>query len=251
MSSVPFHSAHEYEVFTHMKIIRCRFLVSCLMLALTTYGCSTVRQGGPEASDTGEGVAAATSTSDRLQLSDGDRVVFLGNSLFEEDLRYGLLEYTLATRFSDREVTFRNLGWSGDTVFGESRGYFTTPPDAYGHLIKQLTESEPTSVFIAYGAIESLEGEVGIRRFREGLESLLDTIDELGAEAVLLSPVPHFQQGSPVKDLDAYQDRKSTRLNSSHVATSYAVFCLEKKNDGKTTPNEHVSYEPSQYAHLN
>src|SRR5207253_4846254 len=26
-------------------------------------------------------------------------------------------------------------------------------------------------------------------------------------------------------------DRKSTRLNSSHVATSYAVFCLKKKTD--------------------
>src|SRR5439155_3954347 len=26
------------------------------------------------------------------------------------------------------------------------------------------------------------------------------------------------------------QDRKSTRLNSSHVANSYAVFCLKKKN---------------------
>src|SRR5690625_6696242 len=27
----------------------------------------------------------------------------------------------------------------------------------------------------------------------------------------------------------ALQDRKSTRLNSSHVAISYAVFCLQKK----------------------
>src|SRR5690625_6891886 len=27
----------------------------------------------------------------------------------------------------------------------------------------------------------------------------------------------------------AYRDRKSTRLNSSHVAISYAVFCLKKK----------------------
>src|SRR5699024_12171880 len=26
-----------------------------------------------------------------------------------------------------------------------------------------------------------------------------------------------------------YQDRKSTRLNSSHVSISYAVFCLKKK----------------------
>src|SRR5690625_887120 len=29
--------------------------------------------------------------------------------------------------------------------------------------------------------------------------------------------------------LEAYTDRKSTRLNSSHVAISYAVFCLKKK----------------------
>src|SRR5690625_6262441 len=28
----------------------------------------------------------------------------------------------------------------------------------------------------------------------------------------------------------AHLDRKSTRLNSSHVAISYAVFCLKKKN---------------------
>src|SRR5438874_3226551 len=29
----------------------------------------------------------------------------------------------------------------------------------------------------------------------------------------------------------ARQDRKSTRLNSSHVEISYAVFCLKKKNN--------------------
>src|SRR5437660_7886399 len=30
-------------------------------------------------------------------------------------------------------------------------------------------------------------------------------------------------------DKDETSDRKSTRLNSSHVAISYAVFCLKKK----------------------
>src|SRR5437870_10455863 len=29
-------------------------------------------------------------------------------------------------------------------------------------------------------------------------------------------------------------DRKSTRLNSSHVAISYAVFCLKKKKTSKS-----------------
>src|SRR2546426_8557305 len=31
------------------------------------------------------------------------------------------------------------------------------------------------------------------------------------------------------------QDRKSTRLNSSHLVISYAVFCLKKKNNINTT----------------
>src|SRR5690625_5972545 len=35
--------------------------------------------------------------------------------------------------------------------------------------------------------------------------------------------LPHSEQV-------AHPDRKSTRLNSSHVANSYAVFCLKKKN---------------------
>src|SRR5690606_9295428 len=30
-------------------------------------------------------------------------------------------------------------------------------------------------------------------------------------------------------DIDTVEDRKSTRLNSSHVKISYAVFCLKKK----------------------
>src|SRR5690625_1961275 len=36
-----------------------------------------------------------------------------------------------------------------------------------------------------------------------------------------------------VNDAPPELDRKSTRLNSSHVAISYAVFCLQKKNTAK------------------
>src|SRR5256886_7650649 len=57
----------------------------------------------------------------------------------------------------------------------------------------------------------------------------------------------NYTEGSPVKAGDllfqvdprpfqtaADQDRKSTRLNSSHSPISYAVFCLEKKNTRST-----------------
>src|SRR5699024_11600063 len=33
------------------------------------------------------------------------------------------------------------------------------------------------------------------------------------------------------------EDRKSTRLHSSHVSTSYAVFCLKKKNPPTPPPD--------------
>src|SRR5256885_12267263 len=46
--------------------------------------------------------------------------------------------------------------------------------------------------------------------------------DEKGAEQL---PVPQHQLIFAV----GFADRKSTRLNSSHLVISYAVFCLKKK----------------------
>src|SRR2546429_7269482 len=43
-------------------------------------------------------------------------------------------------------------------------------------------------------------------------------------------PAPRAASGSaPGQDLQDLEDRKSTRLNSSHGYISYAVFCLKKK----------------------
>src|SRR5438034_10692142 len=42
--------------------------------------------------------------------------------------------------------------------------------------------------------------------------------------------------GQPELARAAQQDRKSTRLNSSHTVISYAVFCLKKKNCSITLP---------------
>ncbi len=124
-----------------------------------------------------------------FELINGDRVVFLGNSLFENDLQYGYLEIALTTMWPNRNITFRNIGWTGDTVWGDARSYIS-PPSTYDLLIEQLTKAQPTIVFIAYGAIEALEGEQGLPRFREGLNKLIDKIDQLGAKAILLSPFP-------------------------------------------------------------
>src|SRR2546426_5608530 len=45
--------------------------------------------------------------------------------------------------------------------------------------------------------------------------------------------MPITLPGISVTEAEKYLDRKSTRLNSSHLVISYAVFCLKKK---KTNP---------------
>src|SRR5690606_41735827 len=40
----------------------------------------------------------------------------------------------------------------------------------------------------------------------------------------------HLRADVPARRLPVLRDRKSTRLNSSHVKISYDVFCLKKKN---------------------
>src|SRR5438067_5842192 len=51
------------------------------------------------------------------------------------------------------------------------------------------------------------------------------------AEAAILEDVDG-NRCLGASDVDR-RDRKSTRLNSSHVSISYAVFCLKKKKKGK------------------
>src|SRR2546427_3664921 len=62
-------------------------------------------------------------------------------------------------------------------------------------------------------------------------------LDDLGLQSLDQLPMleePESQQ-SLFKALE--EDRKSTRLNSSHSQISYAVFCLKKKKkDHKTNP---------------
>src|SRR5207249_7156424 len=60
--------------------------------------------------------------------------------------------------------------------------------------------------------------------------------DQADAGAVQICHTVHVQQdlgvpfsNEPIERLTQQLDRKSTRLNSSHVSISYAVFCLKKK----------------------
>ena len=136
------------------------------------------------------GVAAPAAAADPFEFKDGDRVVLLGSTLIEREQYSGDWELMLTLGNKDKAVTFRNLGWSGDTVFGEARNGFDQFPKGFERLVALTKELKPTVVIVCYGHNESFEGPAGVDRFTKGLEKLLDELAATKARLVLLTPTP-------------------------------------------------------------
>src|SRR5690625_5308151 len=83
-------------------------------------------------------------------------------------------------------------------------------------------------------AVESKADRARVRKavFAAGLGNALEWYDIIlfGFMATSITAVFYPGEGLAAQLMTwATLDRKSTRLNSSHVAISYAVFCLKKK----------------------
>src|SRR5256885_11117072 len=73
----------------------------------------------------------------------------------------------------------------------------------------------------------SIDGQYGlVQENRSGAH-----LDVAARLEVLHHPAHHFARGSD--HLRDVLDRKSTRLNSSHLVISYAVFCLKKNTESE------------------
>src|SRR5690242_21280381 len=71
--------------------------------------------------------------------------------------------------------------------------------------------------------------------FRSLVQPVADheVVAEPGVNPRLEHGVDEYIQIGPLRARQS--DRKSTRLNSSHMSISYAVFCLKKKNTNQPT----------------
>ncbi len=135
----------------------------------------------------------------KFELVDGDRVVFIGNTFVERDIQHNYLETMLTATYPDRKITFRNMGWSGDTVFVPARAG-SAPNKGFDLLVEAVKDLRPTVLFIAYGMNESFEGEAGLSRFVDGYNKLLDALAVTKARVVLISPIAHEDLGRPLPD---------------------------------------------------
>src|SRR5437899_7119139 len=73
----------------------------------------------------------------------------------------------------------------------------------------------------------------------------LRLVDGVGglAPGLLSAPAQVPGEGLQLRALARGEDRKSTRLNSSHLGISYAVFCLKKKNTKRNSARSCESVE--------
>ena len=139
-----------------------------------------------------------------FKLNDGDRVVLLGDTFIERAQRYGWLETAIQLRFPKKNISFRNLGWSGDTVFAESRGIFDPPAKGYARMLEQVRGLKPTVIMLNYGGNEAFNGPGYIDTFIKQYEKLLDDLSSTKARMVLVSPLPLFNVGGPLPNPDKH-----------------------------------------------
>lgn len=143
----------------------------------------------------------AAETSPKFELKDGDRVVLIGGTFVEREGQFGYLESALTTAWPDRHVTFRNLGWSGDTVWAESRGIFDPAQVGYQRMLELVRELKPTVVICAYGQNESFGGEAGLAKFIAQYEKLCNDLTGIGgARLVFLTPHKFERPRPPLPD---------------------------------------------------
>ncbi|MEC9349627.1 MAG: SGNH/GDSL hydrolase family protein, partial [Planctomycetota bacterium] len=144
--------------------------------------------------------ADAVDAADGLELRDGDRIVLLGNTLIERAQIYGYLETMLTIGNPGMGLTFRNIGWSADNVFGHSRAVFDAAAKGFGKLRKQVADAKPTVLIIGYGSNAAYDGEAALPAFVAGYKRLLDALAETGARMALLSPVRLEKMEPPLPD---------------------------------------------------
>src|SRR5437667_2051731 len=77
----------------------------------------------------------------------------------------------------------------------------------------------------------SLHDALPICRGVVGLAAEQSPADAMPSGPNIFSPRKETSGWPETFSARRYSDRKSTRLNSSHITISYAVFCLKKKNN--------------------
>ncbi len=142
-----------------------------------------------------------------LALQPKQRVVLIGNTLFDRMRDYGQFEAMVQQRFGKDEVTFRNLAWSADEVALRPR------PEGFGDLNQHLTEAKADVILAAFGFNESFKGVAAIPEFETLLKSFLIELKShryngtAAPQIILVSPIAVEDLGPPLPPAKPMNER--------------------------------------------
>lgn len=152
-------------------------------------------------------------------IHDGDRVVFLGDSITEQRLYTTYLEAYTLTRYPRWNLTFRNVGWGGDTAWLRQRAHpeegalFAAEADRQQAMVeaavnrgleRDVLPLQPTVVTIKFGmndhAYQPFREDI-FRAYLRSQDRLARVLQAAGARVAFLTPQP-IEEKRPEPDKD-------------------------------------------------
>ncbi|RLS36890.1 MAG: hypothetical protein DWH78_08250 [Planctomycetota bacterium] len=177
-------------------------------------------------------VALAKVRTAPFQFEDGDRIVFVGATFFERAQLSEHLETALTGTLGDKHVTFRNLGWSADTVYADSRGIFDRPEVGYLRMVEHIRAEEPTVAFICYGQNEALTAGITPEMYSEQLGRLLDELTASGIACVLVSPHELLPTAPPIPSPSRFNSKIKVYADATaSLAQAKGLLYVDLFND--------------------
>jgi len=181
-----------------------------------------------------------------LELNKGDHICIIGNTLAERMQHDGWLEAVLVARFPEHDLTFRNLGFSGDELTVRLRSMDFGQPDEWlsangshpqMNKIKNapdkslqenpnrfaLTNTKADVIFAFFGYNESKQGAAGLDKFKRDLDSTLKGMlgkqynGKSAPRIVVFSPVAHEDLKNPNLP-DGREDNERIKLYTTAMA---------------------------------
>ena len=210
---------------------------SCLLIFIILVFCCLLSSGF-SADD-----HQSKSQQTKLDLKEGDRVVFIGNTFADQLRLYNYLETLLTSQASAKNITFRNLAWSGDTLNLRPR------PLNFGSLDDHLHQQKADVIVACFGMNESFAGKAGLKEFTDSWEKFLKHLASQkynGTSAprvALISPIAHENREPPLPDPAAHNQSLSeyTQAMQAVAARHHLPFV-----DLFTTTKKLMDENPSQ-----
>lgn len=124
---------------------------------------------------------------------DGDRAMILGDSITEQKAYSTMIESYVLSRYPTWNITFRNTGWSGDTMGLRTRGGLDAG------FKRDLAPLNPTAVTIDFGMNDARAGEGGYEPYLANARTLAGKFKALGTRVIFVSPSPEekYEAGAP------------------------------------------------------